>query len=196
MTNDAQEALRGSKPSSVVQPQLARPVFFVGFMGAGKTSLARRLARMNHVASIDMDSYLERREGKSIADLFAEAGESAFRDKEEALLIEIVQMGPLLVSCGGGIVLRPGNRRLMKERGFVVYLKVSTEEAASRIGDAQTRPLFTDRQAAQALHEQRAAWYKEAAHVTIDTSGKAPAALAREVNDMLHQEGSLWQLPR
>ena len=85
--------------------ELARPVFFVGFMGAGKTSVSRRLARLCGIASIDMDSYIERREGRRIRDIFAEDGEGRFRDLETQVLREMTQGDPALVSCGGGVVL-------------------------------------------------------------------------------------------
>ena len=77
--------------------ELARPVFFVGFMGAGKTSVARRLARTCGVASVDMDTYLERREGKRVKEIFAQAGEDGFRAIETDVLRELAGKEPLLV---------------------------------------------------------------------------------------------------
>ena len=84
-----------------VRIELAKPVFFVGFMGAGKTSVARKLARTCGIASVDMDTYLERREGKRVRELFAEAGEEAFRAIETDVLRELAGKDPLLVSCCG-----------------------------------------------------------------------------------------------
>ena len=105
--------------------ELARPVFFVGFMGAGKTSVARRLARTCGVASVDMDTYLERREGKRVKEIFAQAGEDGFRAIETDVLRELAGKEPLLVSCGGGVVKRDENRAILRDAGFVVYLKVT-----------------------------------------------------------------------
>ena len=113
--------------------ELARPVFFVGFMGAGKTSVARRLARTCGVASVDMDTYLERREGKRVKEIFAQAGEDGFRAIETDVLRELAGKEPLLVSCGGGVVKRDENRAILRDAGFVVYLKVTADEAKSRI---------------------------------------------------------------
>ena len=79
--------------------ELTRPVFFVGFMGAGKTSVARRLARTCGVASVDMDTYIERREGKKVKEIFAEGGEEGFRAIETDVLRELgAKPDPLLIS--------------------------------------------------------------------------------------------------
>ena len=161
--------------------ELARPVFFVGFMGAGKTSVARRLARTCGVASVDMDTYLERREGKRVKEIFAQAGEDGFRAIETDVLRELAGKEPLLVSCGGGVVKRDENRAILRDAGFVVYLKVTADEAKSRISDTSTRPLFQDLDAARKTSEERLPLYAEVADLTIDTAGKNVATIAREV---------------
>ena len=172
--------------------ELARPVFFVGFMGAGKTSVSRRLARLCGIASIDMDSYIERREGRRIRDIFAEGGEGHFRDLETQVLREMTQGDPALVSCGGGVVLRPENREILSEGGFVVFLKVQADEAKSRISDPSTRPLLGDAEAARKTNAERLPLYEEVADVTVDTSGKGVTALAYKVKSILEKEGILW----
>lgn len=172
--------------------ELARPVFFVGFMGAGKTSVSRRLARLCGIASIDMDSYIERREGRRIRDIFAEDGEGHFRDLETQVLREMTQGDPVLVSCGGGVVLRPENRAILREGGFVVFLKVQADEAKSRISDPSTRPLLGDAEAARKTNAERLPLYEEVADATVDTSGKGVTALACKVKSILEKEGILW----
>lgn len=172
--------------------ELARPVFFVGFMGAGKTSVSRRLARLCGIASIDMDSYIERREGRRIRDIFAEDGEERFRDLETQVLREMTQGDPALVSCGGGVVLRPENRAILREGGFVVFLKVGADEAKSRISDPSTRPLLGDAEAARKTNAERLPLYEEAADATVDTSGRGVTALAYKVKSILEKEGILW----
>lgn len=172
--------------------ELARPVFFVGFMGAGKTSVSRRLARLCGIASIDMDSYIERREGRRIRDIFAEDGEGRFRDLETQVLREMTQGDPALVSCGGGVVLRPENRAILREGGFVVFLKVQADEAKSRISDPSTRPLLGDVEAARKTNAERLPLYEEVADATVDTSGKGVTALAYKVKSILEKEGILW----
>lgn len=172
--------------------ELARPVFFVGFMGAGKTSVSRRLARLCGIASIDMDSYIERREGRRIRDIFAEDGEERFRDLETQVLREMTQGDPALVSCGGGVVLRSENRAILREGGFVVFLKVGADEAKSRISDPSTRPLLGDAEAARKTNAERLPLYEEVADATVDTSGRGVTALAYKVKSILEKEGILW----
>ncbi|MCI8468167.1 MAG: shikimate kinase [Eggerthellaceae bacterium] len=176
--------------------ELARPVFFVGFMGAGKTSVARRLARQCSVAAVDMDSYLERREGRRVKEIFADVGEEGFRAIETDVLGELAAKEPLLISCGGGVILREENRAILDEGGFVVYLRVTADEAASRISDLSTRPLFDDLDAARARCEERLPLYEAVADVTVDTAGKGVAAIAREVQRLLEKEGVLCRQPR
>lgn len=177
-------------------PVLKRPVFFIGFMGAGKTSVARKLARMCALSSVDMDTYLERREGRKIKEIFASEGEDTFRAIETDVLVELIEKDPLLVSCGGGVITREENRAILRERGFVVHLKVSADEAASRISDTSTRPLFQDLEAARARCAERMPVYESLANVTVDTAGKNVYAIAREVQRALEREGVLCQQPR
>lgn len=176
--------------------ELSRPVFFVGFMGAGKTSVARRLARRCGVASVDMDTYLERACGKRVRELFDEVGEQGFRDIETDVLRELAERDPLLISCGGGVVLRPENRAVLAERGFVVYLKVSADEARDRISDLSTRPLFGNLDAARQTNAERLPLYEEVADAVVDTAGKGVSAIAHEVQDVLEREGVLCQRRR
>lgn len=178
---------RPSRPSY----ELTKTVFFVGFMVAGKTSTSRRLARNCGVASIDLDAYIERREGKAINQIFADQGQDAFRDMETDVLREFAQKDPLLVSCGGGVVLRPENREILKENGFVVYLQVTAEQAFARIGDVSTRPNFRDLPTARKTIADRVPMYEEVASVSIDTVGKSIGTVANEIQDILEKEGIL-----
>lgn len=182
------------KPVSKDIYELDRPVFLVGFMGAGKTSVARKLARMAGVASVDMDTYIERCEHKRVKEIFAEVGEDGFRAIETQTLYELgMKKDPMVVSCGGGVVLRPENRKALSELGLVVYLSVTAAEAASRISDVSSRPLFGDLQNAQRVIDERLPLYEEVADVTIDTVGRGSSSIAHEVFDILKEKGVLWQ---
>lgn len=175
---------------------LAKPVFFVGFMGAGKTSVARKLARICGIAAVDMDTYLERRENRRVKDIFAEGGEAAFRAIETDVLRELAGKDPLLVSCGGGVVVTPENREILRSSGFVVYLQVTADEAKERISDLSTRPLFTDLDAARRRNAERLPLYEEVADLTVNTAGRGVAAIAYEVRDLLRKEGILCRRPK
>lgn len=179
------------KASKTAPHTLKRHVFLIGFMGAGKSTVARKLARSIGLSSVDMDIYLERREGKAIKDIFAESGEEAFRAIETDVLKELIGKEPLIISCGGGVITKPENRALLHENGFVVNLNVDVEEAASRISNKSTRPLFQDLEAAKALSEKRKPLYEEAAHVTIDTAHKSIGAITYQVRSTLEEEGIL-----
>ncbi len=182
------------KPAAKEIYELSRPVFLVGFMGAGKTSVARKLARMAGVASVDMDTYIERCEHKRVKEIFAEVGEEGFRAIETQTLYELgMKKDPMVVSCGGGVVLRPENRKALSELGLVVYLSVTAVEAASRISDVSSRPLFGDLQNAQRVINERLPLYEEVADITIDTVGRGSSSIAHEVFDILKEKGVLWQ---
>lgn len=183
---------RSASKNSEAPITLARPVFFVGFMGAGKTSVSRYIARRWKLSAIDLDVYLERREGRVIRDIFAEEGEEAFRAIETDVLREVGESPrPSLVSCGGGVVERPENRGLLSDLGTVVYLRVSADEAAGRISNKKSRPLFNDIESARALCERRGPLYEEAADVIVDTAGKSVAAIAYEVMGALRRRGDI-----
>lgn len=171
--------------------QLGKTVFFVGFMGAGKTSVARKLARHAGVAAVDMDTFIERRCDMKVSEIFAESSEAGFRSIETDVLRELATGEPRLVSCGGGVVLAPENRVILRDCGFVVYLQVTAAEAASRISDLSTRPLFGDLVQAQSVIEGRLPLYEEVADITIDTAGRGTGSIAREVFSLLKEQGIL-----
>lgn len=177
--------------------ELSRPVFLIGFMGAGKSSVARKLARTCGVASVDLDTYLERKCGRSISSIFEEGGEALFRRIETEILEELAYGEyPMLISCGGGIITTPRNREVLKDAGYVVYLEVNAAEASSRISDKSTRPLFNDLEGAQRRLQERRPLYEECAHGIISTKEKKVHEVAYEVKRMLEEEGVLCRLAR
>ena len=173
-------------PDSQQLYELKCPVYFVGFMGAGKTTVARRLARYVRLSCVDLDAFLERREGKTCAEIFAESGEDGFRDIETDVLAHFAyEVDPMIISCGGGIVKRPLNRQILKESGFVIYLQVSADEAAVRIGDASSRPMFKNLEVARRTNEERKPLYLEGADAWVKTSRKSVWQITNEVEDIL-----------
>lgn len=170
---------------------LTKPVFFIGFMGAGKTSVSQYLANTLALPSIDADEYLELLEDRVIADIFAEDGEDAFRDLETQYLEELCKRSPRFIGCGGGVVKRAANVELMHEHGYIVYLQVTADEAAARIPNTASRPLFKNLDTARAIVAEREPLYAAAADIAVETTGYAIHEIAEEVKDLLLNHGIL-----
>ena len=165
-----------------------RPIALIGIMGAGKSAVARVLGERLGVSVADLDGMIEAVEGCSVAELFERAGEAWFRRRESELLAEALRSGVRVVACGGGVVLDPERRRLLRERCRVVWLEVSPEDAAERVSAAgepgRTRPLLQGGEPEARLREllaDRAVLYAEAAHVRVPTGGRTPDQVASAV---------------
>ena len=163
-------------------------LILVGPMGAGKTTLGRRLARHFELEFCDLDEELERRTGASVALIFELEGESGFRLREHALLAELCQGSGLLLATGGGSVLDPANRALMRATGFVVYLPASLEQQLARLKRDRKRPLLAtpDREARlAALAEVREPLYREVAELVLPDVAAAPERAARRAAETI-----------
>ena len=153
-----------------LQPHLV----LVGMMGAGKSSVGRRIARQLGWRHVDADKRIERITGRTIADIFADDGEAAFRTIEHDVLERLLRVpGRTVVSTGGGAVLSPANCALMRERGTVVWLRARPETLLERVGKGQGRPLLADDPAAalRRIAAEREHAYANAAHVVVDVDG-------------------------
>jgi shikimate kinase len=140
------------------------------------------------VPFIDLDSEITRSARRSITDIFDADGEQGFRSRETAALRELADTPASVVACGGGVVLIDENRRLLKQTGVVVYLKVSAEEAIARIGDTTGRPLLAHGDAAHmaaTLLATRETLYETVADAVVDTSGLAPEQVASAAFDAM-----------
>ncbi len=148
-------------------------IVLIGFMGSGKSTVGRSLRQILGYSLTDMDLLIEQKMGKKISEIFAEEGETAFRDFETLQLTEIAKRteeGQIL-STGGGIVIRPENRRILRKIGYVVWLDAAEEIIHERTSHNQDRPLLNipnARDKIQKLLAQRAPWYEECAHLRID----------------------------
>jgi shikimate kinase len=168
-------------------------VFLIGFMGAGKTTVAHLVAEQLGRPRIDLDDAIEARAGRSVREIFEDTGEDAFRELESAELEALAHTPPSVVACGGGIVLRDANRLALKRMGLVVYLKVSAGEMLARVGDDGTRPLLSGPGgviAATRLLEARESLYSATADITIDTVGRSAANVAADVVAAVRERGA------
>ena len=166
-----------------------KTLFFIGFMGAGKTSVSAALGRMLKLPVIEMDEQIARQEGITIPEIFAQKGESHFRQCETALLEGLAAESACLVSCGGGVAMRQKNVDAMRRCGTVVLLTARPEVILERVKDSDERPLLQDRKNVAdiaALMAQRRSAYETAADVTVDTSDltieEVCRAVLRQVN--------------
>lgn len=123
-----------------------RRIFLVGYMGAGKTTVGKDLARRAGLSFVDLDLYIEGRYHKSVSQIFAEKGEAAFREIERKMLHEVAEFEDILISTGGGAPCFFDNIDFMNDRGTTIYLKVSVEELAKRLELCKhTRPVLKGR---------------------------------------------------
>lgn len=166
-------------------------VFFVGFLGAGKSTLARNLGRMFRRRYVDTDRLVERRAGQSVTELFGAHGEEHFRRLETAVLEDLSSERSLLVSCGGGIVETPRNIELMHEMGYCVYLDGDLDDSLRQIRRSDTRPDFKSVEHAAGLLEHRKPLYEQAADLTVDIRGASFTDVSYTVAELLLERGLL-----
>jgi len=159
-------------------------IVLVGLPGSGKTTVGRSLARRLQVPFADSDAVIEQRLGCTIRDYFDHQGEAAFRDVEQAVIDELTQSPPGVLATGGGAVLRPANRRHLRERGTVIYLRASPEQLHRRLRHDTKRPLLqVDDPLARlrALHAERDPLYRECAHFVLDAHGTSLSMLVGRI---------------
>ncbi len=161
-------------------PERPARVVLVGFMGAGKSTIGRRLARRLGYRFEDMDRRIEKREGLSVARLFQERGEAAFRALEREEARELSGLTHVVVASGGGAFAQEATRALLQGGSLTVWLQCSLESALRRVRPDASRPLAGNREIMRTLLAEREPFYRRA-DVTVDTSRRTP----REVVDRI-----------
>lgn len=163
---------------------MKKNIIFIGFMGAGKTSVGQAVSRRYHMDFLDTDEYIERKAGMSISEIFQKFGEEGFRKMEtEALSVLAEEIEGCVISAGGGLPLRKENRELLKKLGTVIYLKVSPETVEERLKGDRTRPLLAGPDPQKKIREllaYREPLYEQAAHYVVDVNGRTPEEIGME----------------
>jgi shikimate kinase len=159
-------------------------LFLIGPMGSGKSAVGKQLSRLLEIPFYDSDAEIERRTGVDISFIFEKEGETGFRQREHEAIELLTGMDRIVLATGGGAVLLPENRRLLAERGCVVYLKTSVAQQADRVRQARTRPLLSNVDPAAKLGELmslREPLYAQIADITVATDNRKVRCVADDV---------------
>jgi shikimate kinase len=162
----------------------ADKIYLVGFMAAGKTTLARALAKPLGWRAVDIDEMIEQRERMTVSEIFARRGEPYFRRIEQAVLAEHLAPRHLVVATGGGTFADPVNRAAINSDGVSVWLDVPLSRVIERVPTGGRRPLAADRAAFERLYRSRLPAYAEA-HLTLDAGRAGVDALVEQLVDWL-----------
>lgn len=159
-------------------------IFLVGPMGAGKTTIGKYLAQQLKLRFCDSDAEIEVRTGADIPWIFDVEGEQGFRDREQQVIDEMTRWDDVVLATGGGVVLRPENRRALGARGFVIYLRATVDEQVRRTRRDRRRPLLQQGDPEQILRDLMAVrdpLYREIADLVIETDGCSPKTVAQRL---------------
>jgi len=165
-------------------------IFLIGPMGSGKSAVGRHLARLCRFAFLDSDAEIEARTGVDIAFIFEKEGETGFRLREKEAIERLSLQDGIILATGGGAVIDAHNRRILAERGVVVYLQTSIEQQLERTRHGRHRPLLNDTDPEDKLKElmlRRAALYAEIADLTVSTDGRRVQTVAEEIYHALRR---------
>ncbi len=167
-----------------MEGQQRKNIFLIGFMGAGKSTVARKLQSEYGMRLIEMDEQIEAQEKMPISEIFAERGEEYFRRLETELLESLNREENTVVSCGGGVPMRERNVEAMRKSGRIVYLSASPETIYERVRHAHNRPLLENNMNVEyiaGLLGERLPKYLAAADVTVSTDGRDVKEICEEI---------------
>ena len=162
-------------------------IYLVGFMGTGKSSVGRELAKQKGWNFVDLDELIELKQQRRIVDIFAKEGEPYFRKIEKKILKQVTTQKKFVVACGGGVVLDPGNIKLMKKTGILICLSATCQTILKRVSTSTHRPILNvakPRERIELLLKMRAPYYMQA-DKTVDTSGSSIKQVVAKISKIL-----------
>lgn len=166
---------------------MKKNVVLCGFMGCGKSTVGMLLAKKTGMAFVDMDRYIEKKEGKKVSQIFADSGEDYFRQLERESAAELSERKGVVIATGGGTLTFPENVEVLRKGGTIVLLDLPVETVAKRLAHDTTRPLLNrpDKdQAMRELYDKRLPLYRSAAQVIVNADD-SPMQVCREIIAMI-----------
>ena len=171
---------------------MRKNLYLIGFMGVGKSTVGKRVAKAQGTWLMEMDETIEKEQGRKIKDIFAAEGEAYFRDLETQTLKALTaDKGSKIISVGGGTPVREENRKLLRELGTVVYLRVQPETVCERLKGDTTRPLLqgdNPQEKVRTLMESRKDAYESCADLIIDVDDKDVAEIVDLIESYMNGE--------
>jgi len=163
-------------------------IFFVGLMGAGKTTVGKLLAKKLKKTFFDTDQEIEKKLGVKVAVIFELEGEEGFRKRETQMIDELTQKKDIILATGGGAVLSEENRRMLKERGKVIYLNAKPQNLAKRMAHDKDRPLLQQgnlEETLNRLYQERHPLYLSVASFVVDTGQQKTQTVLNKIEALL-----------
>lgn len=171
---------------------MKKNIILIGFMGCGKTSVGIRLSYRLRKTMIDTDKMIERLNKMTVSEIFARMGEPAFRDMETQCLERLLEeTDGEIISVGGGLPMREENRKLLKQLGTVIYLRVTPQTVCKRLASDTTRPLLQGEhpeEKVRTLLEQRSPIYEDAANWVLDVDDKDFDTILDEIVERMEKD--------
>lgn len=167
---------------------MKRNIYFIGFMGTGKSTISKKLSAAIGYQEIDTDYKIAEKENMRISEIFEKYGEAYFRNLETEFLKEMQKKEGCIISCGGGMVLRRENVELMKENGVIVLLTATPETVLKRVENGKERPILNGHmnvEYIEELMEKRRVYYEAAGEIIIATDGKETGEIVEELQKKL-----------
>jgi shikimate kinase len=173
---------------------ISRNIVLIGYMGSGKTSLGKKIAKIFKLDFVDTDDLIVKKEKMSISEIFALHGEEYFRETETEILKSCLNYKNTVIATGGGAPLREANRKILKKAGSVIFLRTTPETTAERLKGDSGRPLLADSdilEKSKKMLAQRMPAYMECADAVIDTDGKSFYKLINEITPLIQNKSKI-----